>query len=332
MRSHPLARMMDVFARLRLDCYFYFYRLDRSYCDRILFYSHEDVAWRIEIDPLPPEETSVVAMGSVRGGSGGGAPTFEATSSNNYCSVNDGEGMSTSDHSPVFCTFTLHPRFAATETLTAAESGLTVGSMKQSFRVLISDVRMTGGWSALRQLDVVFPAPHEVDDGMQKTYFSPEANPGWREEPLRIQSSRHFSHVAEGEGGHTPALVFDWAGENDSKRDDTELHLILRVTSTDHESSSGGGGGSGGSGGGSGSGSSSSSSSSSHQTQQLLTGQATIGLASLLSTDGAVQRSVDKSRREVRLLKRLVGVALVTEGRPQSLIKIDLRLVLTARL
>ena len=91
-----------------------------GYTDRILFHSLPDAAPRLvpERRPLvltdaaptaPSRRPSALEAGTAASEEGGGETSTIALECDNYRSVNEGPGMSVSDHSPVFATFLLHP-------------------------------------------------------------------------------------------------------------------------------------------------------------------------------------------------------------------------------
>lgn len=83
-----------------------------GYCDRILYRSLPDT-----VDDLVPESVPAdLALAALPDSLKRANTTILSPTLHNYRAVNDGEGMSISDHSPVFGTFLL--RFSPKDGLT----------------------------------------------------------------------------------------------------------------------------------------------------------------------------------------------------------------------
>ena len=208
----------------------------------------------------------------------------------NYRAVNDGEGMSVSDHSPVYATFTLSTapvivgkrmalkrmssqgsrRSSSFERSNSAQHGsgssgpnsirsLSVDPIwdilsETKARIEISDITVLSlgefgeqgeGHGAEmeppRQVDVVFPAPFEVDNGGEGVLWTQsQGSAGWEAEKTRSATCRRLRYKADGsrvdfDTVPTLALEFDGARTVDAvgaKRLEPvvgNLHVLLRV-------------------------------------------------------------------------------------------------------
>lgn len=201
-----------------------------GYCDRILYHSVEDRSHQLTPDKavysfeyLRPSDAPVVP---------GGGEVQEGLF-DNYAAVNDGEGMSVSDHSPVYGTFTLDRR---PESHHSPRGTIEVSD----FAIHAGDLRIPPA-----HVDVVFPAPFEVEDGASHVRYS-TTSPAWAVESTKSSSCKRF-----GSDDPQPPLQLTWdstrsptvstsSTSGSARLSDVEasdavvplenLHLIVRVS------------------------------------------------------------------------------------------------------
>ena len=128
-----------------------------GYCDRVLFHSLPDLRDRLRPEPVLVELQPLHEAG---------ARSIGTAAVDNYRSINEGEGMDVSDHSPVCAAFELAAPAAAAaqeeeeEPRRVAEAPGAAAELC----VYVSDfTAVAGQWQATPEgIDVLFPLPHEA--------------------------------------------------------------------------------------------------------------------------------------------------------------------------
>ena len=189
-----------------------------GYCDRVLYHS------LISESSLIPERqvfTTELVMPPTSTASGA---TLQVEC-DNYVSVNDGEAMSASDHSPVFAVFEL-----STKHQHLPSSGVLASP---SVRIELIDIQVKGNIENT-SVEVLFPAPWEVADGLLCAKSNKQSN-GWKEEQKARAGCRHYM-IDDGPGfygapGAIPTLRLSWdtAGASAVPAGLSSLHLVFKV-------------------------------------------------------------------------------------------------------
>jgi hypothetical protein len=213
-----------------------------GYCDRVIYHSL-DGAW----DRLVPERKNVVVIMESDGNR-----VEETKDCDNYWSVNDGVGMSVSDHSPVSAVFNMKTLRAgagakwsqgrarktmtaqALEQVTSMQSPLLFDCSKVTIEVMQFEVRGGKITPEATRLDVLFPAPGErADGGKFLGRTNSDQSNGWLEEPTRLKSDckrmRLNNHLFSATN-FMPILRLNWdSSASDHPCGVGGLHLLLCV-------------------------------------------------------------------------------------------------------
>jgi len=204
-----------------------------GYCDRILFCSLPDAAARL----VPERKTLLYDLVT---SSGEGAFANEA---DNYCAVNDGPGMSVSDHSPVYGVFLLRPALSSGALRLTRKRNMTVVAPLTAQSLLdapevgleILEFHVRGGkvTPEATRLDVMFPAPFEVKDGATFVHIGNQAN-GWSEEATKSKSDCRRAAITDhvfGTSGSMPVLRIRWNSSEAARPVSiANLHLLIRAS------------------------------------------------------------------------------------------------------
>lgn len=205
-----------------------------GFCDRVIYHSMKG-AW----SRLVPERKTVLADID---------DAEISVDCDNYWSVNDGTGMSVSDHSPISAVFNLKTVRTAGVKWSQGRTRKTLGaqaleqvinhtlfdSPKVTIEVMQFEVRGGKVTPEATRLDVLFPAPGEMTEGSHclSTTRSDQSN-GWMEEPTRLKTDsrrmRLNNHLF-GATNQMPILRFNWDSSGVSRSSGIGgLHLLLSV-------------------------------------------------------------------------------------------------------
>jgi len=230
-----------------------------GYCDRVLYRSMNDVS-----SCLQPAMVSV----DVAYFGADGSDCTRSKLAHNYRSVNDGEGMTISDHSPVAATFTLSSPGAyvarrALETRSSTTPSSLGSNSSRKFSITKASSTITPEDTPLghfinvslkiekiqtvsqdrrssvhpRRAEVLFPSPHEIENGTTGVkLWNSETSPGglsWQDEAGKNGCRRLGWSNDQGVVDMEPGMLeLVWNGENCRPSNSIpigNLHMVLRL-------------------------------------------------------------------------------------------------------